>query len=59
MEFNMIVKAQKFVDKSTNKEINYNQVYLVIGKKEIAIKPIFKDDKKVLIALVQASSIDK
>lgn len=48
----LIKIPSSFVDKE-KKEVKYMAYYLILGNTRVAIKPIFKSDKKVLSAFAE------
>lgn len=46
----LIKIPSSFVDKKEGKEVKYMAYYLMLGNTRVAIKPVFKSDKKLLSA---------
>lgn len=52
-EIKLFKRNESYEDKETKERIDYTQLYIVIDKVRVKVRPTYKTDKKLLIALAQ------
>lgn len=52
-EIKLVKREESYEDKETKERVEYTQLYIVIDNVKVKVRPTYKTDKKILVALAQ------